>query len=66
MADNKELTDQFAEQIGEAMVKLGPDQAFACMARMMCALAACTGHDLEFKCDYGLVSVSVTMPKLHS
>jgi hypothetical protein len=53
MPDNKE----FCEQIANAIVKLGTNEALSCMARMMAAIAQHQNVDLEFDCDLGVVSI---------
>ncbi|MEF1335965.1 hypothetical protein REH81_04080 [Vibrio rotiferianus] len=48
---------EFCEQIGQALVSLGTEEALGCMARMMCAIATHQGFDLEFNCSLGKVSI---------
>jgi len=47
----------FCEQMANAIVQLGTNEALSCMARMMVAVAQNQALDLEFDCDLGVVSV---------
>ncbi|NRB79167.1 MAG: hypothetical protein HRU38_10930 [Saccharospirillaceae bacterium] len=61
MADNSE----FCEQMANAIVTLGTEEALSCMARMICAVAQHQGKEIEFKCDIGTVSVQPIDLKKH-
>jgi hypothetical protein len=47
----------FCEQMADAIVNLGTNEALSCMARMMVAIAQNQNLDLQFDCDLGVVSI---------
>lgn len=57
---------EFCEQMGQALVKLGTNEALSCMGRLMCAIAHQHGAELMFECDLGTVTVTpAQIPQKH-
>lgn len=72
MAENEEIAKgtgsnkQFCEQMANAIVQLGTEEALSCMGRMMCAIASQQGVELDFDCDLGTVNIRPkSLPQRH-
>jgi hypothetical protein len=58
----KQDREHFYQQIAEAMLQLGTEEALACMARVMSAIAHQQGNHLKLDCDLAIIDVKPKVP----